>query len=117
MNELLEALAPKAPFLIGIVLAFLVVYKFAEQTKRVTDAILNGLQANAQRYAFAWAIGCGYAVLASLQSLADEATRMGWVWIAVAAKVIQPGLTAGLLFANKYFTAPGDPGSETKTKP
>lgn len=104
MNALLQVLADNAPYLIGIALAYLVVYKFTEQTKKVTDAIVAGLQANAQKYAFAWAIGCGYALLASLQSLADEAAKMGWVTIAVVAKVVQPGLTAGLLFANKFFS-------------
>lgn len=114
MNSLLEAIAPNAPYLIGIALAYLVIYKFTEQTRKVTDAIISGLQANAQRYAFAWAIGFGYAVLASLQSLSDEAAKMGWETVAVIAKVLQPGLTAGLLFANKFFQTSG---SETQTNP
>lgn len=106
MVELLHIFAPQAPFLIGVALLYLVVYKFTEQAKRLTNAVIDGLTVNAKNHAFAWAIGCGYAVLASLQALADEAQALGWVHVAVAAKVLQPGLTAGLLFANRFFNPP-----------
>lgn len=77
----------------------------------VLHGMVGGLSLHAKRYAFAYAMCMVYASTASLQALADEATRLGWLYVAASAKVVQPGFVAIIAYVSKSPTpqAKGDP--------
>lgn len=101
MIDLLQFIADRAPFLIGAAVACLVLYRFRVRADKVVDVVVDGLAANAQRHALAYALAAGYATLASLQALGEWATAMHWELAAGACKVLQPGLASLLAFANR----------------
>lgn len=87
-----------------LLVALLVLRQVREQLEPITTGVVRGLSSHAQRYALGYALACLYASAASLQALADEATRLGWLYVAAAAKVIQPGAVAIIAYVTKAPT-------------
>lgn len=75
----------------------------------IAETVVSGLATHAQKYAFAYAMACVYAAAASLQALADEATKLNWLYVAAAAKVIQPGAVALIAYVSKSPSGKEEP--------
>jgi hypothetical protein len=84
-----------------VLVALFVLQRLRESLEPITSGVVKGLSVHAQRYAFSYALVCLYASAASLQALADEATKLGWLYVAAAAKIIQPGAVAVIAFVTK----------------
>lgn len=89
-----------------VLVALMVLKRFSALIDPVATEVVRGLSGHAQKYAFAYAMAMVYAAAASLQALADEATRLGWLYIAASAKVIQPGAVALIAYVSKSPTSP-----------
>lgn len=100
-DELLSTLVSSAPTLLAVALAFLVIYRAGERTRRIADAVEQGLVKDAVANYRSYAMAAMYAGAASLQALSDVAQSMAWHKTAAAAKVIQPGLVAIIAYVNK----------------
>ena len=87
-----------------VLVALMVLRRFSALIDPLLHEVVGGLSGHAKRYAFAYAMAMVYAAAASLQALADEATRLGWVYVAASAKVIQPGAVALIAYVSKSPT-------------
>jgi hypothetical protein len=81
-----------------LVIAIILIWKVGDDVNPIVKGMVGGLSDHASRYATAYAFGGLLAVAASLQELAAIAVDMKWVYVAAAAKVLQPGLVAVIAF-------------------
>ena len=84
-----------------LLVALLALRQVREDTRPVVRAVSAGLAQHAQRYALAYAMATLYGAAASLQALAEVAQQLGWVHVAAAAKVIQPGAVAVIAYVSR----------------
>lgn len=87
-----DALAPFAWSSIGILIAVLVLKQVRNDIRPIFIAMVDPLKKQAQTNATAWAVGLMLGVLSSLGALTEVATQMHWIYVAIACKVLGPGL-------------------------
>lgn len=92
MSTLADILTPLVWPLIGLLIALLVLKQVKDDVRPIFLAMVNPLARQAQTNATAWAVGMMLAVLSSMGALTEVATQMGWTYVAIACKVIGPGL-------------------------
>lgn len=75
-----------------LLIALLILRQLKEDVRPIFVSMLGSLHQHSARNAVAWAFAIMTATLASLQALQEVASQMGWVYVQVTAKVLQPGL-------------------------
>lgn len=100
----MDTLADIAPFawpLLVLLLLLVILRKIESTINPIVVSVVNGLANQASGNALTYGLMIGYGLSASLSSLADQATILGWPVVAAMAKVVGPFVTAMLAFAAK----------------
>lgn len=101
MNTLADIFAPLVWPLCFLLVALVLLWQIREQLSPVINGVVGGLAKNAQSNALTYGLAIGYGLSAALQALAEQATALQWVYVAAAAKVMNPFIVAMLAFAAK----------------
>lgn len=78
----------------------------------IFTVMLGPLKKQAESNAMAWIVGMMLATLATLQALSEAAQQMGWIWLSVSCKILQPGLATFIAFVR-----PSPVGGPPSTEP
>lgn len=89
---IVELLAANVWPLVGLLFGFLILKQVKDDVRPIFSAMVGPLAKQAQTNAIAWTIGIMLGVLSSLGALTEVATTMHWVYVAIACKVLGPGL-------------------------
>ncbi len=98
-----------------LVIALFVLRQIEAEVKPIVTGMVTGLAAQSSRNAASWAMAALMASAASCQALGEVAAELGWVYVAAAAKVLQPGLVAVIAFVMRSpaQTAAAEPKPNT----
>lgn len=103
-----------------VLVALFVLRKVEEEIRPLVRNVVGGVAKNAQQYALMYAMAFIYASAASLQALGEVATQFGWIYVAAAAKVLQPGIVAVIAYVTKppqFTQANSDTSAKTSSNP
>lgn len=75
-----------------LLVALLILKQVKDDVRPIFIGMIGPLAKQAQTNAVAWTIGIMLGVLSSLGALTEVATTMHWVYVAIACKVLGPGL-------------------------
>jgi hypothetical protein len=109
-----EILSPAIWPLTFILVSLFILRQIRQDVNPIFKGVIGGLAQHSTKYALAYAMASLYAAAASLQALAEVATQFHWVYLAAAAKVMQPGIVAVIAYITK---GPSAEPSETSPAP
>lgn len=112
-----SALAPLVWPLVGLLVGLLVLKQVKDDVRPIFLGMVGPLAKQAQSNATAWAVGIMLGVLSSLGALTEVATTMHWVYVAIACKVLGPGLATIVALIKQSPVAPPAPPVVVKTAP
>lgn len=91
-----------------LLLALVVLRRIEQDLRPVFRNVVAGVATNAQTNALRYAMALMLASLATMQSLADVARDMHWIYVEAFAKIATPALAAIVAFVSPS-TAPVEP--------
>lgn len=88
-----------------VLIALLVLHRFFSDVRPIFVTVVQGVTKNAQSNAPAYAMAIGFGLSASLMALATEAEKLGWLYVAASAKVLNPFIAGCVAYAtqNKFI--------------
>lgn len=95
-----------------LLLALIVLRKIEADLSPVFRNVVTGVATNAQANALRYAMAMMLASLAAMQSLADVARDLHWVYVEAFAKIATPALAAVVA-----FVSPSSTSTPSKTAP
>ena len=98
-----------------LICALYLLHHLREDIRPIVHGVIDSLGKQAGRNAIIWTMALMYACAASLQALAEVATQLQWLYLAAAAKVLQPGIVAVIAYVNKA-PSPAEPTAPQETK-
>lgn len=100
LAEIISLVEANAVKWIAVLVSLFIIIRAGERVKRVVDAVEQGIVRDAiADYKF-YCMMIAYGMAASLQSLTDVATAMGWMTVAALGKIALPGIVAVIAFVN-----------------
>ena len=75
-----------------LLIALLILKRVQDDVRPIFLGMVGPLAKQAQTNAVAWTVGLMLGVLSSLGALTEVATQMQWTYVAIACKVLGPGL-------------------------
>jgi hypothetical protein len=101
-----------------VLIALLALHRFFSDVRPIFVTVVQGVTKNAQSNAPAYAMAIGFGLSASLMALATEAEKLGWLYIAAGAKVLNPFIAGCVAYATQNkFIDPSAPPPEKKPNP
>lgn len=101
----------------ALLVCLFVLRQLRDDVKPIFTNIINGVAKNAQMNAMTYAMALMLGTLSSLQALTEVATQLGWLYVAAAAKVLQPGLAAVVALMTKTSSSQRENGHSTPPMP
>lgn len=95
--------------LLTLLIALLLLKQIKDDIRPIFQAMVGPLTRQAQTNAIAWTIGIMLGVLSSLGALTEVAAQMHWVYVAIACKVLGPGLATIVALVKQAPTAAAAP--------
>lgn len=114
---IVETLAANIWPLCFLLVAFLVLKQVKDDVRPIFTAMMGPITKQAQTNAIAWALGMALGVLSSLSALTEVAQTMHWVYVAIACKVLGPGLATIVALVKQSPVAPTPPAAATPPPP
>ncbi len=91
-NMAVQILAANVWPLVGLLVSLIILKQIKDDIRPIFGAMVAPLAKQAQVNAVAWTVGIMLGVLSSLGALTEVATQMQWTYVAIACKVLGPGL-------------------------
>lgn len=104
LNILIEVFTENVWPLCFLLVALIILKRAREDVRPIFIKMRDSLTAQAGKYAMLWAFALLTATLASLQALQEVAQQMQWVYVAAAAKIMQPGLAVLVAYGRQNST-------------
>lgn len=99
-----------------LLVALCALRKVEQDVRPIFIAVSQGVAKQASGNAGAYAMAIGFGLSASLMATAEQADKLGWVYLAAAAKILNPFIAGCVAYATQNkFKDDGIPGEE-KTK-
>lgn len=114
---IVETLAANIWPLAFLLVAFLILKQVKDDVRPIFTAMMGPITKQAQTNAIAWALGMALGVLSSLSALTEVAQQMHWVYVAIACKVLGPGLATIVALVKQSPVAPTPPSSSPTPPP
>lgn len=113
LQDLITIIEANAIKWIAVLIALFIIVRAGERVTRIVDAVERGVVKDAIADYKYYCMMIAYALAASLQSLTDVATDMGWLTIAALGKIALPGIVAMIAYVNNSRSNDALPKSPT----